>query len=193
MPALNRFEEVTCSCNPYWTDFDPKIPTKMTSNSSKRIRKGVPWKPDLNKLNLGFFSRNYLEVSLACTLLQCREGISQPWEVLLLRDFLQITHKTKKKYIYKWKKSVQHPLTEVLNRHKSANLTKSSRDLHLYKWEHSRPVTSHFWDTVNGRHHFQHCPGKDVSKTLCEELSSQLAQAGPWQTSRCLKTILQTE
>lgn len=37
---------------------------------------------------------------------------------------------------------------------------------------------------------FKYCPGKDISKPLCEELSSQLHQPGPEQTCWCLKTTL---
>lgn len=55
------------------------------------------------------------------------------------------------KRIYKKeeKKSAQHPLTEVLNRHKSTNSNKITRDLHLYKQDHNRPVIFHFWNTAD--------------------------------------------
>lgn len=35
IPTLNRFEEVSCSQHPGWTDSDPKMPAKMTSSSTK--------------------------------------------------------------------------------------------------------------------------------------------------------------
>lgn len=105
-------------------------------------------KADLNKLKSGVFSRDWLEIS-ASTLLQCKEFISCLWRVLLLHDFLQMTHRIKKKYKKEEKKSAQHPLTEVLNRHKSTNSNKITRDLHLYKQDHNRPVIFHFWNTAD--------------------------------------------
>lgn len=59
-----------------------------------------------------------------------------------------MTHKINV-YIHKRKKSVQHPLAEVLNRHKSTNSIKIARDLHLYKWDPNRPVIFHSWSTAD--------------------------------------------
>lgn len=103
----HRFEGVGCSQHPDGQILTPKYQPKWQAILLK-ISKGMSGKADLNKLKSGVFSRNWLEIS-ASTLLQCKEFISCLWRALLLHDFLQMTHRIKKKYKKEEKKKCSTP------------------------------------------------------------------------------------